>query len=148
MDDELKKQTEILKEMLKWVKFSGMKSVKEVLLNNLTDDTKILVYHYSDGVNSIPMLKNLIGIKGNVVIFNLWNKWKNIGIMEKVPAKGGERGKKIFHLEDFGIQIPEIKKQETEGINEARELLQEEDTEENKVNEEIKEENSENGQKF
>lgn len=145
MLNELKKQTEILTEMLKWVKFSGMKSVKEVLLNNLTDNTKILVYHYSDGINSIPMLKNLIGIKGNTVIFNLWNKWKNIGIMEKVPAKGGERGKKIFNLEDFGIQIPEINQQKTKEINEVEELMHGENTKENKVDEEIKEENSENG---
>lgn len=107
---EIEKQTEILLEMLKWIKFSGMKDVKEVLLSNLTDDTKKIVYHYSNGENNTTYLKQIANVSGNNVIPNLWNKWKNIGIIEKISVKGGERGKKIFNLEDFGIPIPSIVK--------------------------------------
>ena len=137
MNEETEKQTKILEEILKWIKFSGTKDVKEVLLNNLTDDTKILIYHYSDGMNAIPFLKDLLGIKGNNVIPKLWDKWKNVGIMEKINVKRGERGRKIFNLEDFGILIPEVKLEETpkEGIQKLSEQEKSSDEKE-KSNEE------------
>jgi len=105
-ESEAKKQTEILREILKWIKFSGMKEVKEVLLNTLTDDTKKLIYHYSDGTNGTEAIKKLANVKGNGVIPSLWEKWKNLGITEKIQVQRGERGKRIFNLEDFGIPIP------------------------------------------
>lgn len=148
MLNELKKQTKILEETLKWVKFSGMKDVKEVLLDNLTDETKILIYYYSNGVNAIPFIKNLLGIGGNNVIPNLWNKWKNLGIMEKVPARGGERGKKIFDLEDFGIPIPEVKQKKMKGNIVPKTTEQETETLESEEPKEEKGDISENGQEL
>ena len=109
MSNEEEKQTKLLREILKWIRFSGMKEVKQVLLDNLTDDTKKIIYHYSDGKNNTTYLKGIANVSGNNVIPNLWNKWKNMGIIEKISVQRGERGKRIFNLEDFGIPIPEIK---------------------------------------
>lgn len=138
-------ELKVLKEILKWIKFSGMKNVKEVLIENLTDDTKLLIYHHSNGINSIPILKKLIGIGGNNVIPLLWNKWKNVGIIEKVSASGGERGKKIFNLEDFGILIPEVKQLETKEQNPLKESRDEQAREDKN---EINGENSEDGKEL
>ena len=34
-----------------------------------------------------------------------WKKWTRVGIAEQVGVQGGTRGKSLFSLEDFGIEI-------------------------------------------
>lgn len=142
MDKNNDNQTEILREILKWIKFSGMKDVKRVLLDNLSDETKKIIYNYSDGDHGTEFIKKIANVKGNNVVPNLWDKWKNLGIIEKVSVKGGERGKKIFNLEDFGIEIPiitlELKKNKEDDtkIEPSKENLSDETPRENQSGEE------------
>lgn len=138
-DEILQEQNKILKEILKWIKFSGMKDVKEVLLDTLTDETKKIIYYYSDGINNTTHIKDIANVSGNNVIPNLWNKWKNIGIIEKISVKGGERGKKIFNLEDFGIPTPKSKVEKTLEKDNASEKVEEKKEE---FSEEINEDQS------
>jgi len=106
--DFYQKTIELLKEILKWVKFLGWKSAKEVLLDTLKDDITKLVYHYSDGSTSREIAKKLSISHMNVI--RNWKKWAKIGIVEPFKVKGGgTRYKKIFDLEEFGIEIPKIK---------------------------------------
>ena len=46
---EENEQTNVLKEILKWIKVSAIKDVKLVLENEFKDNTKKQVYHLSDG---------------------------------------------------------------------------------------------------
>jgi hypothetical protein len=105
----MSEDTEILKEILKYIKVSSIKEVKQVLSNSLTDDPKKLVYHLSDGQRNVRENCELTEIKSTGTVSSYWNQWKRLGIVEIVPVKGGERVKKVFDLEDFGIEIPKIK---------------------------------------
>ena len=105
--DFSQKTVELLEEILKWVKFLGWKSAKEVLLDTLKDDISKLIYHYSDGPTSREIAKKLPISHMTVTVY--WKKWAKIGIVEPLKVKGGTRYKKIFDLEEFGIEIPEIK---------------------------------------
>ena len=136
-----------LQEILKWIKFSGMKDVKEVLLNNLTDNAKKIIYHHSDGMNNTTYLKRITNVKGNNVIPNLWDKWKNIGIIEKISVKGGERGKKIFNLEDFGIDVPNVMPVSKQEKEEMKSDSLDEESKEDYSNPELNRE-AENGQEI
>lgn len=108
---EAEKESEELKtmkEILKWIKITGMKEVKEVLVNSLRGDTRKLVYHYSDGTRGTKDFKDLVGVKSTRTVSDYWDTWKKTGIMGAISVKGEERGKKLFDLEDFGIEIPKI----------------------------------------
>jgi len=109
-EDELKKQTEILREILKWVKFSGINEVKDILNKNLDTDTKKLVYHFSDGKNTSRDFKDKAKI-GKTAVAQYWLDWSKVGIVETISVEGGgRRGKKIFDLEEFGITLPQLDK--------------------------------------
>jgi hypothetical protein len=101
-------QIKILKEILKWLKFSGMKEVKAVLTSELDTDQKKLVYHLSDGLKSRAEIIKITGVSGGA-ISGYWKKWTNLGLGERLPVTGGERFARGFDLEDFSIAIPEIK---------------------------------------
>lgn len=99
------KVIELLEEILKWVKFLGWRNVKDVLLDTLKDDLSKLIYHYSDGSSSRKIAEKLPVSHSTVTIY--WKKWAKIGIVEPLKVKGGgTRYRKIFDLEDFGIELP------------------------------------------
>lgn len=99
---------QILKEILKWIKFAGMKDVKAVLISELQTDEEKIVYQNSDGKNGTVELGKLAGMS-NFTVHDRWASWAKMGLGESIPVRGGERFKRSFDLEDFGIKIPEIK---------------------------------------
>lgn len=108
MSDQNNEQTELLREMVKWVRFSGMKQVKEVLTSTLNNEKKIIAYHYSDGKNTSTVISKMSGI-AQPTISDLWKEWLSLGLGEAITASGGSRFKKSFDLKLFGITVPEIK---------------------------------------
>jgi hypothetical protein len=102
-----------LKEMLKWLKFSGVKEVRTVMLNALETEQKRLIFHLSDGNRGIVEIGKLANM-GSSTVARYWEAWARLGIMEPIPVKGGIRYKKSFELEDFGFTIPQLK---TESAN-------------------------------
>lgn len=133
MDDENLNQTKILMEILKWMKFSGMKEVRELLTNVLSTNTEKLMYELTDGENSTRD----IAIKCNithVTVGNYWQKWKVMGILESTEKYNGKRYKKICSLNEIGIKVPEI------NVNVAKL----DPSENNKISEEKVEEENEN----
>ena len=39
-----------------------------------------------------------------------WNKWIKAGIAEPISVKGGGiRAKRVFSLDDFGIEVPTVR---------------------------------------
>lgn len=98
----------VLKEILRWVKFSGMKEVKGILSAALDTEQKITVYQLSDGSKGIVDIGKAVGIKSTATIFSYWKQWMKLGLGESIPVPGGQRFKRSFDLEDFGfeVQIP------------------------------------------
>lgn len=108
MSDDKAEQTELLREMTKWLRFIGMKEVKVVLKDTLNDEKKIIAYHHSDGKNTSTTVSQLSGIAQQTVS-SLWKDWLSLGLGEPVSTSGGNRFKKSFDLKMFGINVPEIK---------------------------------------
>jgi hypothetical protein len=95
----------VLKDILRWVKFSGMKEVRGILASALDSDQKRAVYQMSDGSKGIVDIGKAVGIKSTATIFKLWKHWTRLGLGESIPVPGGQRFKRSFDLEDFGIEV-------------------------------------------
>lgn len=112
-DDEILKT---LKEILKWIRFSGSQHVKEVLISSIQSDDveKILIYHLTDGTRSSRQIADIAKINYQRVTRN-WSQWARLGIIESVGtvAGGGQRYKKSFDLEDFGYKIPPFQNEQS-----------------------------------
>jgi len=98
---------ELLTEILKWIKFAGSKEVREVLATTLDTDQKRLIYHLSDGNRGSIEIANLSKTSDRTVR-RYWESWARQGIVDPLKVRGGERYKKSFELEDFGIRVPEV----------------------------------------
>lgn len=101
-------QTKVLKEILKWIKVSGIKDVKPMLEEQFQDDTKKIIYQLSDGKKGTQEIAKTVGGISHMSIANYWKSWEKVGLGESVTAKGGKRFKRSFDLKDFGIKVPEI----------------------------------------
>ena len=108
MEQQSNEQTEILKEILKWIRFTGAKEVKSVLVSTLDTEQKRLIYHLSDGNRTSMDIAKAAGTS-DTTIRRYWASWARQGIVESLKVRGGERYKKSFELEDFGIEVPQPK---------------------------------------
>jgi hypothetical protein len=98
---------EILKEILKWIKVTSIPHVKKLLLELLPSDEEKLAYQYSDGRAS-RKVSRLTSVS-HIIITRWWKTWIRAGIAEAISVKGGERARRVFSLEDFGIEVPSPK---------------------------------------
>lgn len=105
--DGLTELSSLLKEQLKWSRFTAMQAVKNTLISTLDTDEKKGVYHLSDGVRSTREIAGTANVSDKTVR-NYWNSWNKVGIVEPLKAGTGERYKKSFNLEEFGIEIPKL----------------------------------------
>jgi len=101
---------ELLTEILKWIRFAGSKEVREVLAVTLDTEQKRLIYHLSDGSKGSIEIATLSGISDSTVR-RYWESWARQGLMDPVRVRGGERYRKSFELEDFGVRVPDIRLQ-------------------------------------
>lgn len=101
-DNEIKG---ILKEILKWTKFEGMQKVKQVLENTLDNNTKKLIYEFSDGRSS-PAIAGIVGVSSPTVR-DYWKDWAVLGIVEIHPEYK-KRYHRIFSLKEVGIEVPQV----------------------------------------
>jgi len=109
-EESYKKIIELLSEIVKWVKFNGIQSVRQVLSENLKKDSDKIAYHYSDGRTSAEVAA-LAGVS-DFTVRSYWKKWATLGlVLPSEKFKG--RYERIFSLEDFGMEIPLPKKTET-----------------------------------
>ena len=101
----------VLKEILKWTRFRAWKEVKSVLLSQLRDEKTKLIYHLSNGNMSTREIAKKTGVSHETVR-NYWKRWSKIPIVEPTTVKGKTRYRKMFQLEDFGIEVPDIPQKE------------------------------------
>jgi len=107
--DKTDRIIELLEEILRWTRFQGWRNVKDVLADVLTDDLSKLIYHYSDGRSSRQIAQKVS--VSHVTVLRYWRKWAKVGIVEPIKVSGGTRYRKVFELEDFGIEVSEIEKE-------------------------------------
>jgi hypothetical protein len=103
---EENEQTTLLREIVKWLRFTGMKEIKSVLTSALDTDRKSLIYHLSNGNNGSVEIAQQSGVS-DFTVRNYWKQWSKLGIVEAMKVRRGDRYKKTFDLEDFGIEIPQ-----------------------------------------
>lgn len=104
--DILKKSFEKLEDILKWLKFLGFEKIRVVFSENFTESYEYFLYDMSDGKNTSRDLVELLSISRETITSH-WDEWTVLGIMEKIPVKGGgTRGKRIFSLTELGIDLP------------------------------------------
>lgn len=102
--DKQDKVVEVLEEILKWIKVTSIPQVKQLLLETLPSNKEKVAYYYSDGQDS-RAVSRASGVPFTTVA-RWWKKWIRTGIAEPVGAKRGDRAKRLFSLEDFGIDVP------------------------------------------
>jgi len=128
---------EILEDIRKWVKFSGWNNVKNVLTENLQSDRDKLIYHLSDGnrgIRDIVSESKSFNMKTSYGgVHSLWHKWSKIGIVEPITVGRGERYRKLFLFEDFGIDIPLLTSEKIEEELEEEEEEEQIEEEEKKI---------------
>jgi hypothetical protein len=107
MDDENTEQTKILKELLKWTRVYVKNRIKETIENEFSEEKKIIVYYLSDGRSSDDIERLLNKMVTDMTVRNWWKKWALLGFMELHP-KYKKRYVRVFNLEDFGIDIPDL----------------------------------------
>ncbi|MCH8054141.1 MAG: hypothetical protein IH895_08785, partial [Planctomycetes bacterium] len=83
MTEEGKEQTILLKEIAKWLRFSGMKKVRETLLSILDDDSKKMAYHLSDGQKTTREIAKASGM-GKDTVGKLWKDCYLLGLGEQI----------------------------------------------------------------
>jgi len=108
---------QLLKEILKWIKFSGIKEVRTVMTSTLDTEQKRLVYDLSDGNRGSVEIGKISNVSDSTVR-RYWEMWARLGLMEAIKVKGGIRFIKSFELTDFGLTVPQIEsnnKQNEEG---------------------------------
>jgi len=107
--DKQDRMIELLEELVKWTKVTSIPHVKKLLLEILPSPEEKIAYQLSDGKTSRDVAKQVN--TGNATIARWWNKWMKAGIAEPISVKGGgKRARRLFSLDDFGIEVPKIAK--------------------------------------
>ncbi len=103
-------QTKVLKEILKWIKVSGIKDIKPVLEDEFNgDDVRKQVYQLSDGTKGTQEIAKIVKGIASATVHQRWKSWEKLGLGESISNKGGKRFQRSFDLEDFGIKSLEVK---------------------------------------
>jgi transposase-like protein len=111
-EEKQDRMIELLEGILRWIKVTSIPSVKKLLEDMLASKEEKIAYHYSDGRGSQEVAK-FAGVSFGTVT-RWWKTWMRAGIAEPLGTRGGERAKRVFSLEDFGIEIPEPKEIKSE----------------------------------
>lgn len=99
---------ELLEELVKWTKVTSIPRVRQLLLEILRSPEERIAYHSSDGERTSREVGRISNVS-HMTIANWWKTWIRAGIAEPVSVRGGERAKRIFSLDDFGIEVPLIR---------------------------------------
>ncbi|MDG6913709.1 MAG: hypothetical protein JRN34_04995 [Nitrososphaerota archaeon] len=122
MTSEEPEQTRILREILKWIRFSSMKEVKAALQANLETPQKKLIYHLSDGSRGSVDIAKAVGVS-DWTVRNYWRLWSKVGLVEPLKSGRGDRFRRSFDLGDFGVEIPKTREVTEQDVNSDNVLL-------------------------
>ncbi len=102
---------ELLREILKWERLEGIEILKKKIEEEkLFKETKdIIIYYHSDGEKSLRDIEKITNISYKMVQA-LWKKWLKAGIATTTEKYGGGRCKRLFELNELGLELPSPKK--------------------------------------
>jgi len=98
---------ELLEELVKWARVTSFPKVKELLIGILVSPEEKVAYQSSDGEKTSRDVAEIANVS-HPTISIWWKAWIKAGIAESVSVQRGERAKRIFSLDDFGIEVPII----------------------------------------
>jgi len=101
------KMIELLEELVKWTKVASIPKVKELLLSILKSPEEMIAYQISDGEKTSREVADVANVSQSSIA-KWWKDWIRAGIAESASVQRGERAKRIFSLDDFGIEVPKI----------------------------------------
>jgi len=116
---------ELLEELVKWTKVRSLPRVKELLLSILKNPKEMIAYQASDGERSGREVGERANV-GQTTVARWWRTWIRAGIAEPVSVQRGERAKRIFSLDDFGIEVPQVSTIEERDVIDTQTLSSEE----------------------
>jgi hypothetical protein len=105
--NNMEKINATIQELTKLIKVTSHSDIGKILVELVKSDSQKIVYSHSDGKRTTKEFFEISGMYPADVSEN-WKKWARAGIAEQVAAQGGTRGKSLFNLEDFGIDVPKI----------------------------------------
>ena len=96
---------ELLEELVKWTKVTSIPKVKKLLLEILSSPEEKIAYQLSEGKKTVKQAAKQVNAATGT-ISGWWKKWIKAGIAEPIPVSGGTRARRVFSLDDFGIEVP------------------------------------------
>lgn len=99
---------ELLEELVRWTRVTSFPKVKDLLNGILTCPEEKVAYQSSDGEKTLREVAEMANV-GTSTISRWWKAWIKAGIAESISVQRGERAKRIFSLDDFGIEVPVIR---------------------------------------
>jgi len=115
-----KKLIQTLEELVKWTRVTSIPHVKKLLLEILTTPEEKIAYESSNGERTGREVAEVANVTQPTVA-RWWKIWTKAGIAEAISVQRGERARRLFSLDDFGIEVPVIHKatqEQGEGCNE------------------------------
>lgn len=98
---------ELLEELVRWTRVTSFPKVKDLLNRILTSPEEKVAYQSSDAEKTSRKVAEMANVS-KFTILKWWTAWTKAGIAESISVQRGDRAKRIFSLDDFGIEVPEI----------------------------------------
>jgi len=101
---EDEKIVSLLEELVKWARVTSIPHVKKLLTEILVSTEERIAYQSSNGKKTSRQVAKQAAVSQKTVSL-WWKKWIKAGIAEPISARRGKRAKRLFSLDDFGINI-------------------------------------------
>jgi len=129
-------EEEILEEMLRWLRFTGMQEARDVIDDALTNEDedkehdKRIAYELTDGTRSQRNIAEHISFSYRTV--GRWQEqWAKLGIIDKRDGNYEH----LIALEDLGLNCPPIPNPDEEDTEETEETQTGEEKEDEELDE-------------
>jgi len=93
----------LLEEIIVWTKVGNLKSLRDILAQELDSQEKMRIFELTDGINTQQEIASRVKISRSTISY-YWQKWYRLGILTHSARAG--RMKKIVSLEEVGINPP------------------------------------------
>ncbi len=98
------RMVKLLEELVKWTKVTSIPHVKQLLSEILASPEEKIAYQSSNGKKTSRQVAQQTAVS-QMTVSRWWKKWVKAGIAEPISASGGKRAKRLFSLDDFGIDV-------------------------------------------
>lgn len=105
MSSKETEEVKLLREILRWIRFTGTKEARSILWTTLDTDQKKIAYQASNGARGTREVARVAKYGSKSTVESLWKTWRSLGLGESAGVMGpGERFKRSFDLEELGLE--------------------------------------------